>query len=188
MLTPEKYVNSSVEIEYELLYLFNKTDSLTVFDIGACEAEDSIRYSNLFPHSTIYAFEPRQDNILKAQQLISQYEKSNILLENIALADSNDILPFYLSSGEPGNLKNNANWDHGNKSSSLLPPSEQMEKILSYLQIGKEEGAECLIGGERNDLGGDYAEGYYIKPTVFKGHNKMRIFQEEICVGIQLIS
>ncbi len=58
--------------------------------------------------------------------------------------------------------------------------SEQMEKILSYLQIGKEEGAECLIGGERNDLGGDYAEGYYIKPTVFKGHNKMRIFQEEI--------
>ena len=58
--------------------------------------------------------------------------------------------------------------------------SEQMEKIQSYLQIGKEEGAECLIGGEKNDLGGDYANGYYIKPTVFKGHNKMRIFQEEI--------
>ena len=58
--------------------------------------------------------------------------------------------------------------------------SEQMEKIQSYLQIGKEEGAECLIGGEKNDLGGDYANGYYIKPTIFKGHNKMRIFQEEI--------
>ena len=58
--------------------------------------------------------------------------------------------------------------------------SEQMEKILSYLQIGKEEGAECLIGGEKNDLGGEFTDGYYIKPTVFKGHNKMRIFQEEI--------
>ncbi len=58
--------------------------------------------------------------------------------------------------------------------------SEQMEKILSYLDIGKQEGAECLIGGERNSLDGDLAGGYYIKPTVFKGHNKMRIFQEEI--------
>ncbi len=58
--------------------------------------------------------------------------------------------------------------------------SEQLEKILSYLDLGKQEGAECLIGGERNMQPGDLAEGYYIKPTVFKGHNKMRIFQEEI--------
>ncbi|WP_085506433.1 acetaldehyde dehydrogenase ExaC [Thalassobacillus devorans] len=58
--------------------------------------------------------------------------------------------------------------------------SEQMEKIQSYLQIGKEEGAECLIGGERNKLEGDLSEGYYIQPTVFKGNNKMRVFQEEI--------
>ncbi|TWT16140.1 aldehyde dehydrogenase [Planomicrobium sp. CPCC 101079] len=57
---------------------------------------------------------------------------------------------------------------------------EQMEKIMSYLDIGKQEGAEVLIGGDRNILEGDLAEGYYIKPTVFKGNNKMRIFQEEI--------
>ncbi|RNF39945.1 aldehyde dehydrogenase [Planococcus salinus] len=57
---------------------------------------------------------------------------------------------------------------------------EQMEKIMSYLDIGKQEGAEVLIGGERNVLEGDLKEGYYIKPTVFKGNNKMRIFQEEI--------
>ena len=57
---------------------------------------------------------------------------------------------------------------------------EQLEKILSYLDLGKQEGAECLIGGERNVLEGDLAGGYYIQPTVFKGHNKMRIFQEEI--------
>ncbi len=58
--------------------------------------------------------------------------------------------------------------------------SEQLEKILSYFDIGRQEGAEVLIGGERNNLPGDLAGGYYIKPTVFKGHNKMRIFQEEI--------
>lgn len=58
--------------------------------------------------------------------------------------------------------------------------SEQLEKILAYLDIGRQEGAECLIGGERNVLEGDLANGFFIKPTVFKGHNKMRIFQEEI--------
>ncbi|TRL40835.1 aldehyde dehydrogenase [Rhizobium straminoryzae] len=58
--------------------------------------------------------------------------------------------------------------------------SEQLEKILSYIDIGKQEGAEVLTGGYRSDLGGDLAGGYYVKPTVFRGHNKMRIFQEEI--------
>jgi len=58
--------------------------------------------------------------------------------------------------------------------------SEQFEKILSYLDIGKQEGAKALIGGEPNQLEGELAGGYYVKPTVFKGHNKMRIFQEEI--------
>ncbi|MGM9985594.1 MAG: aldehyde dehydrogenase [Bacillaceae bacterium] len=57
---------------------------------------------------------------------------------------------------------------------------EQLEKILSYLNIGKQEGAEVLAGGERTFLEGDLANGYYVKPTVFKGNNKMRIFQEEI--------
>jgi aldehyde dehydrogenase len=58
--------------------------------------------------------------------------------------------------------------------------TEQMEKILAYLDIGKQEGAEVLTGGARNDLGGELSNGYYIQPTIFKGHNKMRIFQEEI--------
>jgi aldehyde dehydrogenase len=57
---------------------------------------------------------------------------------------------------------------------------EQMEKILSYIDIGKQEGAQLLTGGERLQSLGDMKEGYYIKPTVFKGDNAMRIFQEEI--------
>lgn len=58
--------------------------------------------------------------------------------------------------------------------------NEQYQKILSYLKIGKEEGAEILTGGEINHLPGELETGYYIEPTIFKGHNKMRIFQEEI--------
>ncbi|MDH0864868.1 aldehyde dehydrogenase [Mitsuaria sp. GD03876] len=58
--------------------------------------------------------------------------------------------------------------------------SMQLDKILSYLEIGKQEGAQCLIGGGRAQLGGDLAGGYYIQPTLFKGTNDMRIFREEI--------
>lgn len=57
---------------------------------------------------------------------------------------------------------------------------EQMEKILSYIDLGKKEGAQCLVGGEQSMLTGDLKDGFYVKPTMFKGHNKMRIFQEEI--------
>ena len=58
--------------------------------------------------------------------------------------------------------------------------NEQKEKILSYIELGKEEGAECLIGGNENKFDEAYEGGYYIEPTIFKGHNKMRLFQEEI--------
>jgi aldehyde dehydrogenase len=58
--------------------------------------------------------------------------------------------------------------------------NDQLEKILSYLDIGKQEGAEVLTGGGRAELDGDLAGGFYVQPTIFKGHNKMRVFQEEI--------
>jgi aldehyde dehydrogenase len=58
--------------------------------------------------------------------------------------------------------------------------TSQLEKIERYCQIGLEEGAELLIGGHRSELGGELDGGYYFEPTVFKGDNKMRIFQEEI--------
>ncbi len=66
---------------------------------------------------------------------------------------------------------------------SMMGPQvskEQITKILDYIRIGKEEGAQCLTGGERAHLGGDLEEGYFMEPTVFAGDNKMRVFQEEI--------
>ena len=56
----------------------------------------------------------------------------------------------------------------------------QLEKIESYVKIGRDEGAEVLIGGHRPGLNGRLVGGYYFEPTVLKGHNKMRVFQEEI--------
>ncbi|WP_329459631.1 acetaldehyde dehydrogenase ExaC [Streptomyces sp. NBC_01497] len=58
--------------------------------------------------------------------------------------------------------------------------NDQLEKILSYLDIGRQEGAKILTGGERAEFSGDMAGGYYVQPTIFEGDNRMRIFQEEI--------
>jgi aldehyde dehydrogenase len=58
--------------------------------------------------------------------------------------------------------------------------NDQLEKILSYIEIGKKEGAKVITGGERADLGGELSGGYYVTPTIFEGNNSMRIFQEEI--------
>ncbi|PND59708.1 aldehyde dehydrogenase [Mycobacterium sp. ENV421] len=58
--------------------------------------------------------------------------------------------------------------------------NDQLEKILSYIEIGKSEGAQIVTGGERADLGGDLNGGYYVQPTIFTGDNAMRVFQEEI--------
>ena len=57
---------------------------------------------------------------------------------------------------------------------------EQFDKIMSYLEIGKQEGAEVLTGGGREEMGDEYNNGFYVQPTLFKGRNDMRVFQEEI--------
>ncbi|MDX2199099.1 MAG: aldehyde dehydrogenase [Phycisphaerae bacterium] len=58
--------------------------------------------------------------------------------------------------------------------------NDQLEKIMSYIDIGRKEGCEILTGGKRNMLPGELAGGYYVQPTIVRGHNKMRVFQEEI--------
>ena len=82
MFNRDNYINSPIEIEAELLLLFQKEKVKTVFDIGACEAEDSIRYSILFPKSTVYAFEPRKDTIAIGEASIQKYKRNNIVYIN----------------------------------------------------------------------------------------------------------
>jgi aldehyde dehydrogenase len=67
--------------------------------------------------------------------------------------------------------------------STMMGPQnskQQLDKIMSYVDIGRQEGAELLIGGKQPKLDGELADGYFFEPTVLKGHNKMRVFQEEI--------
>lgn len=137
MFNRDKYINSPIDIEFELLLLLKKEQVSVVFDIGACEAEDSIRYSILFPNSTVFAFEPRQDNLAIGKASIKKYKRENIVLENIALSNKNGTAEFFLSEGEPGDLKNSEEWDFGNKSSSLLPPSEELKKHTAWLKFNK---------------------------------------------------
>jgi FkbM family methyltransferase len=147
MFDRDKYINSPIDIEFELLYFLEKDQVSTVFDIGACEAEDSIRYSLLFPNSTVYAFEPRKDNLAIALESIKKYKRKNIVLENIALSNKNGTAEFFLSEGEPHNLKNSSAWDFGNKSSSLLAPAEEMKKHTAWLQFNKkiEVETKCIV-------------------------------------------
>ncbi|MES2680310.1 MAG: FkbM family methyltransferase [Bacteroidota bacterium] len=136
MFNRDKYINSPIDIEYELLFLLEREKVKNVFDIGACEAEDSIRYSSLFPNAMVYAFEPRADNIAIGQRSIKKYQRENIILENIALSNSNGVAEFFLSEGRPEDA-GTEEWDFGNKSSSLLPPGEEMKKHTAWLRFNK---------------------------------------------------
>ncbi len=144
MFNRDNYINSPIEIERELLLLLQKENVKNVFDIGACEAEDSIRYSLLFPNSTVYAFEPRKDNLAIGQKSILKYNRPNIVLENIALSKENGTAEFFLSEGRPADATEEHQWDFGNKSSSLLPPTEEMKKHTSWLQFNNKIEVETM--------------------------------------------
>lgn len=144
MFNREKYIDSPIEIEFELLSLLDKEKVKTIFDIGACEAEDSIRYSLLFPNSTVYAFEPRKDNLALGKTLIEKYGRKNIVLENIALSNKNGTAEFFLSEGRPENASPDMEWDFGNKSSSLLQPSDEMKKHTKWLEFNKKIEVQTL--------------------------------------------
>jgi len=119
----EQYINEPLEIQGELLKYFDKEKEITIFDIGACEAEDSIKYSNIFPNSKIYSFEPFVDNYKKGLSNIEKYNKKNVNLFNEALSDKIGESIFYLSSGHPKYVNNSEEWNYGNKSSSLIEPN-----------------------------------------------------------------
>jgi len=123
----EKYINEPIVIEKELKYYLQK-EKIVIFDVGCCEGEDTIRYSNLFPESTIYSFEPHPDNFLKTISNLEKYSVKNSRVFNFALSDSNSSIDFYLSEGHPPDLPFSEEWNYGNKSSSIFPPKELHEK------------------------------------------------------------
>jgi len=124
----DEFIASPVEIEEQLLKLFNKSDELVIFDIGACECEDSIRYLKLFPNAKIHAFEPRPDNVITARRNLAAFDARSIELAEIALSDDVGTAIFHLSSG--GEDSTGSNFNRYNKSSSLFKP--ELEETQKY--------------------------------------------------------
>ncbi len=114
-----KYLSLKSPIDYELGQLFARRDNIVLFDIGACEAEDSIRYALMFPNATIHSFEPLPSNLEIIRDNLDKTKLTHhIQLHEIALSDKNGTATFHVSSSSQG--------VHANKSSSLLEPKDHL--------------------------------------------------------------
>ncbi|MEJ8756644.1 FkbM family methyltransferase [Pontibacter sp. H259] len=129
------YLSRPVPIEKELLTLFSDNDPITIFEIGACEGEDSIRYSRMFPMSKIYAFEPLPKNISLIEGNFIKHEVKNVCFFNLALSSENGKAEFYVSQGRPEGVPE-TDWDYGNKSSSLLAPDKHKE-LAAFIEFNE---------------------------------------------------
>jgi len=138
MYTRSQYIKDQLPIEKELKQIFNLREDLVIFDIGSCECEDSIRYAKLFPNSHVFAFEALSSNVKIAQELIAASDLGDrITLINTALSNEIKHSKFYVSSGQPQGLANTADWNYGNKSSSLYPPSIETEVHYPWLNFNQ---------------------------------------------------
>lgn len=138
MYTRSQYIKDQLPIEKELKQIFNLREDLVIFDIGSCECEDSIRYTKLFPNSHVFAFEALSSNVKIAQELIAASDVGDrITLINTALSNEIKHSKFYVSSGQPQGLANTADWNYGNKSSSLYPPSIETEVHYPWLNFNQ---------------------------------------------------
>jgi FkbM family methyltransferase len=121
-----RYLRRPLVIDRELAVLFAPEARLTIFDVGACEGEDSIRYQLRYPNARVYAFEPLAENAARARAHFAAYDLPSVTLVEIALSDSVGTASFHVSSGRPEQAPDPA-WDYGNKSSSLLAPDKTLE-------------------------------------------------------------
>ena len=135
MFSRGAYLEQPVPIERELKTLFNLADELTIFEIGACEGEDSIKYSLLFKKAKIFAFEPFPQNAEMIGKNILKHGVQNVTLINKALSLNVGTAEFYVSDGRPEDAPE-SDWDYGNKSSSLLPPDKHIE-VVPFIKFSK---------------------------------------------------
>jgi FkbM family methyltransferase len=119
------YILTDSPLKKDLLKLFKTDDKLTILDIGGCEGEESIRYSRIFPFSSIYIFEPLPENQKLITGNLEKYKVENVILMPVAVSDEKGISEFHVSSGHPDHESNELDWNFGNKSSSLLSPEKE---------------------------------------------------------------
>jgi FkbM family methyltransferase len=141
-----EYIHSPLDIAEQLSVIFKGQKVNTVFDIGSCEGEDAIRYGRFFKGAMVYAFEPRPDNLDIIRKNLRLFKAEDFVkVEGIALSDEKGSFDFYLSSGQPEIATEG--WDYGNKSSSLLPPSQSMEEHTAWLKFNE----KIIIPTDRMD-------------------------------------
>lgn len=114
-----------------------------ILDVGACEGEDSLRYLSLFPQTRVIAFEPLPANIAKIATVIPEHDKHRFQLVSTAVAGSDGTRRFHVSSGRPPGVPD-SDWNYGNKSSSLLNPSDLMHKIHGWLRFDEVISVEAV--------------------------------------------
>ncbi len=119
-----QYLANRTPIERELARLFYRQERLVIFDIGACEGEESIRYARCFPKARIFSFEPLPANQQLARLNFERYGVTSVELVPVALSNQSGTAEFHVSSGRPPHATPDHDWNYGNKSSSLLAPSE----------------------------------------------------------------
>jgi FkbM family methyltransferase len=133
---PEEHLARVEAFEAELLKHLDPENVEVVFDVGACDALDSIRYARMFPRATVYAFEPLPTNIVQAKRNIDRFNAGRVKLIEKAVSSKSGTSDFHVSSGHPENYAQSEDWDFGSKSSSLLPPvRDEIKKQWSWLKF-----------------------------------------------------
>jgi FkbM family methyltransferase len=131
----ESYLAEPLPFREKLELLLAEVDRPMIFDIGACEGEDSIRLSRAFPRATVHAFEPVPGNVARIRANFARHAPRLKDPHAIALSDYDGVGLLHLSSGHPESIRREPNWDFGNKSSSLLPPSSLMGEYHPWLRF-----------------------------------------------------
>lgn len=117
------YLSTPSEPEVELMRLHQPDAPLIIFDIGACEGEDTVRYARRFPRARLFAFEPLPANQALVRANLARYGIDRAELVPLALSDRAGETVFHVSSGRPPDEFAGRDWNYGNKSSSLLAPA-----------------------------------------------------------------
>jgi FkbM family methyltransferase len=128
------YLAQPSAAEQEFRRLFRSSEALIIFDIGACEGEDTVRYSRIYPRARITAFEPLPANQALVRANLERYAVPNAEIVPLALSDRTGSATFHVSSGRPPELFAGENWNYGNKSSSLLSPA-QAAPMLGWIEF-----------------------------------------------------
>jgi len=136
------YLTRPYPAEWAMDRLFQRDRPLVIFDIGACEGEETIRFSRKYPRAIIHTFEPLPENQMLIKQNFDSFRIERARLCPLALSDREGKAKFYVSSGEPETRFSGEDWNYGNKSSSLLKPSGS-DSMPSWIHFGKTIEVSC---------------------------------------------